>query len=281
MMNKKNRAVGGAPIVESRKKSLGIYVHIPFCRSKCEYCDFYSIPGARSKELMTRYLDAVIAHIRESAPCAVGYEVRSGILQYFNRFDIRGRNIIQTVYFKTVENNQRTVVLCDRAAAAYQNLNFRIGRTIDRRHLYARQFTDNSFGCRSCLHFFQNLSRHTGDRTGKITSFLSTVTNNDYIFQHTGRLSHVYINTRSTTLQRFFHFFHTYKTDFQNSLVHIRNVCQCEFAIQIRSTTQCRTLYNHSGADYRTIVVGHRTCYGGSLCHCTDRYHQQSKYAYD
>ena len=75
MMNKKNRAVGGAPIVESRKKSLGIYVHIPFCRSKCEYCDFYSIPGARSKELMTRYLDAVIAHIRESAPCAVRYEV--------------------------------------------------------------------------------------------------------------------------------------------------------------------------------------------------------------
>ena len=75
MMNKKNRAVGGAPIVESRKKSLGIYVHIPFCRSKCEYCDFYSIPGARSKELMTRYLDAVIVHIRESAPCAVGYEV--------------------------------------------------------------------------------------------------------------------------------------------------------------------------------------------------------------
>ena len=37
---------------------------------------------------------------------------RSGILQYFNRFDIRRRNIIQAVYFKTVENNQRTVVLC-------------------------------------------------------------------------------------------------------------------------------------------------------------------------
>ena len=23
---------------------LGIYIHIPFCRSKCDYCDFYS-PG--------------------------------------------------------------------------------------------------------------------------------------------------------------------------------------------------------------------------------------------
>ena len=27
-------------VVENNKKSLGIYVHIPFCRSKCEYCDF-------------------------------------------------------------------------------------------------------------------------------------------------------------------------------------------------------------------------------------------------
>ena len=55
------------PIVENKKKSLGIYVHIPFCRSKCEYCDFYSIPGARSRDLMDRYLDAVILHIREAA----------------------------------------------------------------------------------------------------------------------------------------------------------------------------------------------------------------------
>ena len=62
-------------IVENRKKSLGIYVHIPFCRSKCEYCDFYSLPGARNRDLMERYLDAVILHIREAAQGAAGYEV--------------------------------------------------------------------------------------------------------------------------------------------------------------------------------------------------------------
>ena len=62
-------------IVENKKKSLGIYVHIPFCRSKCEYCDGYSSPGARSRELMDRYLDAVILHIREAAQGAAGYEV--------------------------------------------------------------------------------------------------------------------------------------------------------------------------------------------------------------
>ncbi|MCQ2420274.1 MAG: radical SAM family heme chaperone HemW [Clostridia bacterium] len=63
------------PVVESKKKSLGIYVHIPFCRSKCEYCDFYSIGGARDQALMDKYLEAVIAHIREAAPGASGYEV--------------------------------------------------------------------------------------------------------------------------------------------------------------------------------------------------------------
>lgn len=63
------------PVVEHKKKPLGIYVHVPFCRSKCEYCDFYSVAGARNKDLMERYLDATIAHIRESAPAAPGYEV--------------------------------------------------------------------------------------------------------------------------------------------------------------------------------------------------------------
>ena len=27
-------------------KTLGIYIHIPFCASKCGYCDFYSVAGA-------------------------------------------------------------------------------------------------------------------------------------------------------------------------------------------------------------------------------------------
>ena len=62
-------------IVENRKKSLGIYVHIPFCRSKCEYCDFYSLPGARNRDLMERYLDAVILHIREAAQGAAGRQM--------------------------------------------------------------------------------------------------------------------------------------------------------------------------------------------------------------
>ena len=56
------------------KKPLGIYVHIPFCRSKCEYCDFYSLAGDQQKA-MSAYLDAVTTHIAETGPLAPGYRV--------------------------------------------------------------------------------------------------------------------------------------------------------------------------------------------------------------
>ena len=56
------------------KTSLGIYVHIPFCRSKCHYCDFYSIPG-EDRPLMDRYLKAICTHIKESGNLAPGYRV--------------------------------------------------------------------------------------------------------------------------------------------------------------------------------------------------------------
>ncbi|SMC56236.1 radical SAM family heme chaperone HemW [Papillibacter cinnamivorans] len=55
------------------KKNLGIYVHIPFCRSKCQYCDFYSLAGAEA--LMPEYQKALLQHIGEVAPFAAGYTV--------------------------------------------------------------------------------------------------------------------------------------------------------------------------------------------------------------
>lgn len=51
-------------------KKLGIYLHIPFCRSKCAYCDFYSL--ANQEGQMDRYLNALLTHLRETAPQAKG-----------------------------------------------------------------------------------------------------------------------------------------------------------------------------------------------------------------
>ena len=49
-------------------EKLGIYLHIPFCRRKCDYCDFYSLAGREDR--MDDYLKALLAHIRETAPMA-------------------------------------------------------------------------------------------------------------------------------------------------------------------------------------------------------------------
>ena len=38
----------------------GIYIHIPFCNSKCGYCGFYSLPSLKLKE---HFLEALKAEI--------------------------------------------------------------------------------------------------------------------------------------------------------------------------------------------------------------------------
>ncbi len=52
---------------------LGLYVHIPFCRSKCAYCDFYSLPD--SEKFMDDYCRALERHLAEVAPQAGGHLV--------------------------------------------------------------------------------------------------------------------------------------------------------------------------------------------------------------
>ena len=55
------------------RETLGIYIHIPFCRSKCDYCDFYSLAGREDR--MDAYQKALLAHIGETAPLAQGIPV--------------------------------------------------------------------------------------------------------------------------------------------------------------------------------------------------------------
>jgi len=37
--------------------TIGLYIHVPFCVKKCNYCSFYSVP--LKEELVSRYLAAL------------------------------------------------------------------------------------------------------------------------------------------------------------------------------------------------------------------------------
>ena len=56
-------------------ESLGLYLHIPFCRSKCDYCDFYSLAGQDDR--MDDYQRALLGNIAECASLAKKSEVNS------------------------------------------------------------------------------------------------------------------------------------------------------------------------------------------------------------
>jgi len=43
------------------KKKIGLYIHIPFCRRKCKYCDFYSMK--KTAELEVKYINALCNEI--------------------------------------------------------------------------------------------------------------------------------------------------------------------------------------------------------------------------
>jgi len=117
----------------TQDKSLGLYIHVPFCRSKCQYCDFYSLPrSAKTPELMDRYVKALEKHITEGGARAPKYVVDTvyfggGTPSYFGAE--RLRQVVTTITRKfnvsksaevTLEANPDTVTerSCKRLVAA-------------------------------------------------------------------------------------------------------------------------------------------------------------------
>jgi len=55
--------------------ALGIYIHIPFCRQKCSYCDFHSV--GLDRPLMDEYLAALVKEIFLTGETTRGVKVSS------------------------------------------------------------------------------------------------------------------------------------------------------------------------------------------------------------
>lgn len=84
-------------------KTLGLYLHVPFCASKCRYCDFYSF--AAGDEQMEAYTETLCRSIRDWGQTCTDYTV-------------------DTVYFgggtPSLLGGARLVRVLDAARAAFQ-----------------------------------------------------------------------------------------------------------------------------------------------------------------
>lgn len=56
-------------------KELELYLHIPFCVRKCDYCDFLSMPA--NEELRRHYVDCLMEEIKQKAALCHEYQVIS------------------------------------------------------------------------------------------------------------------------------------------------------------------------------------------------------------
>ena len=54
------------------EKTIGLYIHIPFCEHKCDYCDFYSLTGFDD---YVRYTDSVILQMEDYSKQVSDYVV--------------------------------------------------------------------------------------------------------------------------------------------------------------------------------------------------------------
>lgn len=92
-------------------RSLGLYIHIPFCRAKCIYCDFYSLPHAEEKQ--DAYVSALRRDLIKKAAAAADHTVDTiyfggGTPSYLG--DARLRRILETVFahYRVDENAEIT-----------------------------------------------------------------------------------------------------------------------------------------------------------------------------
>jgi oxygen-independent coproporphyrinogen-3 oxidase len=74
----------------------GIYIHIPFCNSKCAYCGFYSLPSLKLKERFLEALKAEIVARKEYLQCG-GLRGKPAMRPALE--DGRDMTTINTIYF--------------------------------------------------------------------------------------------------------------------------------------------------------------------------------------
>lgn len=82
-------------------KELGIYVHIPFCKQKCSYCDFISY--SNKNNLIEEYIEALKQEIKENAERLSEYEITTIYIGGGTPSYIESKHIVEIL--ETIKQN--------------------------------------------------------------------------------------------------------------------------------------------------------------------------------
>jgi oxygen-independent coproporphyrinogen-3 oxidase len=107
-------------MIKNKMKKLSIYIHIPFCVKKCDYCDFLSTPASRQRQV--EYLSALDNEIRLEASKYSEYIVTTvffggGTPSILEASDIAG--IMSSIYthYHVADNAEITMELNPKTAS--------------------------------------------------------------------------------------------------------------------------------------------------------------------
>ena len=140
------------------EENLSIYIHIPFCLSKCYYCDFVSYQNM-SEEKIKMYVDALCNEILSSADLISSKNVKTiyiggGTPSFINEDYIK--QILDTIYMLTCKDKIEEITLevnpctlsykkakeyreigINRISIGLQSIYDDILKTIGRKHTYS------------------------------------------------------------------------------------------------------------------------------------------------
>ena len=85
----------------SKKHPLGIYIHIPFCDKKCDYCDFLS--GPANNQTKEAYSKAIIEEIKAYKDLMDDYLVKTIFIGGGTPSSIEANYIVQIL--DSINNN--------------------------------------------------------------------------------------------------------------------------------------------------------------------------------
>lgn len=140
----------------------GIYIHIPFCASKCHYCSFFSVPHRDNAVQIDRYFKALEEEIKLFAKKHTGVTISSiyiggGTPSVVDKKHIAAVLKVCFLEFDTAEDIECTLE-ANPATMSIEKIREYINAGVNRLSIGAQSFSDNALTFLGRTHKAQDIS---------------------------------------------------------------------------------------------------------------------------